>query len=152
MNYSKAKKSLIRSFPITAGAFILSIVLFAVGSAIDKAAIDPINILKIFAMFIVIGVINFFRFYIDGSKWSMSKPSVVKNFIFAPIYLILAIAFVIWIVGSVDIRFIALMGAIFITVFMILQTIIYFAAKAKTDKINDALIVFQKEHEEDGKE
>ena len=152
MKQSKAKMSLLRSLPITAAAFILSIVLFSVGSIIDGAWIDPVNILKLFAMFILIGAVNFFRFFIDGSRWSMTKPSVVKNFIFAPIYLILALLFVAWMIGFWDLGFLVLVGAVFIVVFMIGQTICFLIAKAKTDKMNDALRILLEEHEEDEKE
>ena len=152
MKQSKLKISVIRSFPITAGAFMLSIVLFAVGSIIDKALINPVDILKLFMLFVLIGVVNVFRFYIDGSSWSMSRPSVIKNIIFAPVYLILAILFAIFIMGSADIVTLVMLGVVFITVFTIIQSIIYFRAKAKTDEMNDALSIFLKEHEEDEKE
>ena len=87
MNSSRVKIAFFRSAPFTAGLFILSIVLFAVGAIIDGSLISPFHILYIFGMFVMIGIMNFFRAYIDNSKWAMSKPSVVKNFIFAPIYL-----------------------------------------------------------------
>ena len=90
MNRSRVKFSLFKSLPITAGTFTLSIVLCAVGTIIDGGMIDPWNILVIFGMFVMIGVVNFFRMFIDDSKWARSKPSVIKNFIFAPIYFTLA--------------------------------------------------------------
>lgn len=152
MKRTKVKMSLIRSIPITAGAFILSIVLFSVGSIIDGTWINPISILKLFVIFILIGVVNFFRILIDGSRWSMTKPSVVKNFIFAPIYLILALTLVVWITESWDVGFLALVGVVFMIVFMIGQTISFLIAKSKTEKMNDALKIFLKEHEEDEKE
>ena len=152
MKHSKIKISLIKSLPITAGAFILSIVLFSVGSIIDGTWINPISILKMFAIFTLIGIVNFFRILIDGSRWSMTKPSVVKNFIFAPVYLVLALALVVWITESWDIGFLALIGIVFIIIFMIGQTISFFIAKSKTEKLNDALKIFLKEHEEDEKE
>lgn len=146
MNISRAKIAFFRSAPFTAGLFILSIVLFAVGSIIDGSLISPFHILYIFGMFVVIGIINFFRAYIDNSKWAMSKPSVVKNFIFAPIYLVIALITVIVIMGGADVVLLVGMGLLFLIVFMVMQTIVYFAAKKKTDKINDALEIFLKEH------
>ena len=147
MNISRAKIAFFKSVPFTAGLFILSIVLFAVGSIIDGNLISPFHILFIFGMFVLIGVINFFRAYIDNSKWAMSKPSVVKNFIFAPIYLVIALVTVIVFTGGTDIVLLLVMGLVFLIVFMVMQTIVYFAAKKKTDKINDALEIFLKEHE-----
>ena len=126
---------------------MLSMVLFSVGSIYDGALIDPVNILKIFLMFMLITAVNFFRFYIDDSKWAKSKPSFVKNFIFSPVYLTFALVTAVWITGLTNIKFILLMGAVFLTVFMTGQLIVYFAAKRKTDKMNDALKIFLKEHE-----
>ena len=133
MNRSRVKISLIRSLPITAGTFILSIVLSAVGTIIDGGLIDPWHILVIFGMFIIIGVVNFFRVFIDDSKWAKSKPSFVKNFIFSPVYLTFALVTAVWITGLTNIKFILLMGAVFLTVFMTGQLIVYFVAKRKTD-------------------
>ena len=147
MRRSRVKTSLIGSLLITGAAFMLSMVLFSVGSIFDGALIDPVNILKIFLMFILIGTVNFFRFYIDDSKWAKSKPSFVKNFIFSPVYLTFALVTAVWITGLTNIKFILLMGAVFLTVFMTGQLIVYFVAKRKTDKMNDALKIFLKEHE-----
>ena len=126
---------------------MLSMVLYSVGSIIDGAFIDPKNILKIVLMFILIGAVNFFRFYIDDSKWAKSKPSFVKNFIFSPVYLIIALVVVMWITRKTEIGFLLLMGGVFLTVFLAGQLIVYFVAKRKTDKMNDALKIFLKEHE-----
>lgn len=147
MRRSRVKTSLIGSLLITGAAFMLSMVLFSVGSIYDGALINPVNILKIFLMFILIGTVNFFRFYIDDSKWAKSKPSFVKNFIFSPVYLTFALVTAVWITGLTNIKFILLMGAVFLTVFMTGQLIVYFVAKRKTDKMNDALKIFLKEHE-----
>lgn len=147
MKKNRAKYALLKSLPFTAGLFILSIVLFAVGSVVDGNLISPFHILWIFGMFVLIGIINFFRVYIDNSKWAMSKPSVIKNFIFAPIYFVFAMITVIVLTGGTDITALLGMGFVFLTVFLIMQTIVYFKAKKDTDKINDALEIFLKEHE-----
>ena len=147
MNRSRVKFSLFKSLPITAGTFILSIVLCAVGTIIDGGMIDPWNILVIFGMFVMIGVVNFFRMFIDDSKWARSKPSVIKNFIFAPIYFTLAMVYAVYATGGVYFPVLLGMGLLFLAVFRIMQTITYFAAKKKTDRMNDALKIFLKEHE-----
>jgi hypothetical protein len=147
MNRSRVKFSLFKSLPITAGTFILSIVLSAVGTIIDGGLIDPWNILVIFGMFIIIGVVNFFRVFIDDSKWARSKPSVIKNFIFAPIYFTLAMVYAVYATGGVYFPVLLGMGLLFLAVFMIMQTVTYFVAKKKTDQMNDALKIFLKEHE-----
>ena len=147
MRRSRIKTSLIGSFLIAGVFFMLSMVLFSVGSIIDGAFIDPLHILKIFLMFMLITAVNFFRFYIDDSKWAKSKPSFVKNFIFSPVYLTIALVMVVWITGIAEIGFLILMGGLFLTVFMTGQLIVYFVAKRKTDKMNDALKIFLKEHE-----
>jgi hypothetical protein len=152
MKSSKIKTSLLKSLPITAGNFIVCIVLFSIGSIIDGTLIDPVDVLKLFGLFVAIGMVNYFRFYIDGSRWSMSKPSVLKNIIFAPIYLLLAMVFIVWITGTGDVKTLAMVGAIFIVVFTVMQVIAYFIEKIKTDEMNDALKQFLKEHEEDEEE
>lgn len=152
MNHSKVYISLIRSLPITAGTFILSIVLMSVGSLIDGNMISPVNILMVFGMFIVIGVINFFRVYIDGTRWARSKPSVIKNFIFAPVYFVIAMAYIVWLYGGMYLNILFAIGTVFLAVFLIMQLISYFAAKKVTDRMNDALKIFLKEHEGDEQE
>lgn len=152
MNITRVKFSLIGSFPLTAGAFMLCIFLFSIGSIIDGALISPFDIIKIFVLFIIIGIVNFFRFYIDKSKWAMSKPMFIKNFIFAPIYLLIAMVMVIWITGTADILTLVFLVITFCIVFMIMQTIVYFIARKNTEKINDALEIFLKEHKENEQE
>lgn len=147
MRRSRLKTSLIGSFLITGVTFMLSMVLFSVGSMIDGSLIEPLSILKIFFMFMLITAVNFFRFYIDDSKWAKSKPSFVKNFIFSPVYLTIALLMAVWMSGLTDIGFLLLMGGIFLIVFLTGQLTVYFVAKRKTDKMNDALKIFLKEHE-----
>ena len=71
----------------------------------------------------------------------------LKNFIFSPVYLTIAMVMVVWITGMTDIGILMLMGAIFLAVFLTGQLVVYFVAKSKTDKMNDALKIFLKEHE-----
>ena len=59
----------------------------------------------------------------------------------------IALVSVIILTGGTDIILLIGMGLLFLIVFMVMQTIVYFAAKRKTDKINDALEIFLKEHE-----
>ena len=66
--------------------------------------------------------------------------------------MILALTLVVWITESWDVGFLALVGVVFMIVFMIGQAISFLIAKSKTEKMNDALKIFLKEHEEDEKE
>lgn len=147
MRRSRVKPSLIGSLLVTGVCFMLSMVLFSVGAIIDGAFINPVSILKIFLIFMLITAVNFFRFYIDDSKWAKSKPSFVKNFIFSPVYLTFALVMVVWISSITDIGYLLLIGGLFLAVFMTGQLIVYFVAKRKTDKMNDALKIFLKEHD-----
>lgn len=146
MNESRIRISLLKAIPVTAGCFIMSIILYAVGSLVDGALIDPVSILLIFALFSLIYIVNVFRTYIDDTPWAKSKPVVIKNVIFAPVYLILALVFASLIIGVVNIPLLILMGVIFLAVFTVMQLIVYHVAKKDTDLMNDALSVFQKEH------
>ena len=146
MTKSKVKNALLKSFVFTAAAFVLGIVLFALGSIYDGNLIQPSSLLLMVLMFGIIEVINFFRVYFDDTKWARSKPAVVKNFIFAPIYFAIAMIFLHLLLGELHFKELILYIGLFLVIFLSGQVIVYFVSKKKTDLMNDALIEFQKEH------
>ena len=118
--------------------------------------IEPLNIIKIWMGFFILGVITIIRSVFDTTKWSRSKPFYVKNILFMPLYLIVALTMAMGIVkGQGELLSIPLMilyAVLFLIVFTIRQLIEYFLQKAKTNKMNDALKEFQKEHSWDEEE
>ena len=96
------------------------------------------------------------RLLFGETNWAKSKPFYIKNLLFMPLYLAVALILVMDIVADMGVTpnlpLIVFCIAIFVVTFTIRQLIEYFIQKAKTDKMNDALIEFQKEHTWDEEE
>ena len=140
------KRCLTKAAVISAILFIACIVVFAGVSFALGELMEPNVVFNMLVMSAVIGVINFSRFMLEPTRWGMSKPAVVKNLIFMPAYYVVAMVFVYLNVGWIDWKFFAVYSLLFVAVFAVAQTVRYFIAKADTDKMNDALIEFGKEH------
>ena len=140
------KRCLTKAAVISAILFIACIVVFAGVSFALGELMEPNVVFNMLVMSAVIGVINFSRFMLEPTRWAMSKPAVVKNLIFMPAYYVVAMVFVYLNVGWIDWKFFAVYSLLFVAVFAVAQTVRYFIAKADTDKMNDALIEFGKEH------
>jgi Mn2+/Fe2+ NRAMP family transporter len=108
--------------------------------------IDPSDVLIIMMMFLVIAGFNFLRSFIERSEWGRSTSLNLKNIIFAPVYFIIAIVTALIMGVPVDLTLLLVLGGVFLTVFLIMNVIVYFAAKKRTDLMNDALDQFKKEH------
>lgn len=140
------KRCLKKAALLSAILFIACIVLMACISYAYGEMIEPRVVLNVFAMSAIIGALNFCRFMLEPTRWGMSKPAVVRNIIFFPAYYAVALVFVYLNVGWLDWKFFALYSLLFMVTFMLAQTVRYFIAKANTDKMNDALKEFNKEH------
>jgi len=147
MRKMKWSKALVKASLIASACFVMSIILFSAGAAIDGALISPKQNLLVLAMSAAVGVVSFFRIMIDRSRWAMERPHIIKNFLFAPLYLAVAVVFIWQIFGQMDIALLIYISAVFMVTFLIGQTILYFVSKKDTDRMNDALKDFQKEHE-----
>lgn len=152
MDKKRLSRAFRKAFPITSSSYILSIVLLSSICALFRWMIDPMIIVSTTILFIILGIINVIRMYIDESKWALSKPYIVKNFIFMPIYFVITMIYVIIVFNGFDAATIVICVAAFIAVFMLMQTITYFRFKKDTDLMNDALLNYQKEHSDYGKE
>lgn len=152
MDNARFSRAFKKALPITSSCYILSIVLFSSVCAILRWMIDPVIIVYMTVLFIILGIINVLRMYIDESKWALSKPYIVKNFIFMPAYFVITMAFVIIAFEGFDPVTILICAMAFIAVFMLMQTVTYFRFKKDTDMMNDALLEYQKEHMENGEE
>ncbi|MBO6193794.1 MAG: hypothetical protein J6O00_06390 [Clostridiales bacterium] len=139
-------KSLIKSLLVSMACFVLSIFIYAVVSIVLGTMIDPSDVLIIMMMFLVIAGFNFLRSFIERSEWGRSTSLNLKNIIFAPVYFIIAIVTALIMGVPVDLTLLLILGGVFLTVFLIMNVIVYFAAKKRTDLMNDALDQFKKEH------
>jgi len=139
-------KSLIKSLLVSMACFVLSIFIYAVVSIVLGTMIDPSDVLIIMMMFLIIAGFNFLRSFIERSEWGRSTSLNLKNIIFAPVYFIIAIVTALIMGVPVDLTLLLILGGVFLTVFLIMNVIVYFAAKKRTDLMNDALDQFKKEH------
>ena len=140
------RQLLIKAFLRTAACFTVSIVLYSIVVLLEGALIEPVTILLFVVMFILIGILVFLRLLFDTTKWAKSKPAVVKNFMFIPAFYAVAVLMLKLILGGIDMTSFIWMSGGFVTVFLLMQVITYFAAKRRTDEMNDALESFKKEH------
>jgi hypothetical protein len=77
---------------------------------------------------------------------------VFVNIMFAPLYFGFAMLGLYTRSSFLKPEDLLLFAVMFVITFTIAQTITYFVKKARTDKMNDALNEFHKEHQEDGYE
>ena len=139
-------KSLVKSLLISALCFILSIIIYAVLAIVYGTMIDPADVLVLILMFLVIAGFNFIRSFIERSEWGRSKSMNLKNIIFAPVYFIIAIGASLLMGLPVDLPLLLLLGGVFLVTFTIMNVIVYLVARSRTQKMNDALKTFKKEH------
>lgn len=131
---------------VSAVTFSLSMIIYAVASVILGTVMSPRDVLLIALMFVVIGVLNYGRIHISRTKWGKSKPLFIRNIIAAPFYFLIGLGFATLILGFWSFGTVLFLGSIFLPVFIVIQTVMYFRAKAKTDEMNEALSDFRKEH------
>lgn len=128
--------------------FSLTLVLVAIISKVENSAINPNDVVIMFAMYFLLSVITGFRFFIDGSKWSLRLPFFVRNLIVAPVYFVVTFASVMSLSGMKmeDKSFVVIIVAVFCVGFLISNLIRYAIDKSGSDKMNDALTRFLEEH------
>ena len=115
------------------------------------------KLLKLWITFFVLGILVFIRVLADTSKWAMGKPYIVKNIIFMPLFLLVSLIFAMDVSrqdGQIlpDFTRLPVYAGVFLLCFTIVQVIGYFITKAKTDRMNDALLEFRKEQKWDEEE
>ncbi len=156
MSRERIKKIVKESFSIVAVCFSMGILFIGIGFSFFNINIVPVNIIRIWMGFFILGIITIIRSVFDATNWARSKPFYVKNILFMPLYLIVAIAMAMGIVKGqgviMSMPLMILYAVIFLIVFIIRQLIEYIIQKAKTNKMNDALKEFQKEHSWDEEE
>ena len=157
---NRSKNAVIKAFSVAAIGFSLSILFIGICFTVINVYVDPKNLLKIWAAFFIIGIITFAKNMVGSSKWALSKPFYVKNIVFMPLYLLVALILAMdlakdaLINSSYGLRLsvLILYAVLFLVIFTIRQLIEYYIRKKKTDEMNDALHSFQKEHSWDEEE
>ena len=156
MNDERFKQILKKSFTTAAICFSMGIFFFGISFSLSGSYINAVYIVKIWIAFFILGLLTVARLLFGETNWAKSKPFYIKNLIFMPLYLAVALILVMDIVADMGVTpnlpLIVFCIVIFVVTFTIRQLIEYFIQKAKTDKMNDALIEFQKEHTWDEEE
>ncbi|MDC7293405.1 DUF3021 family protein [Butyrivibrio sp. DSM 10294] len=154
---ARIRIALQKSISRAAICFSITALFVGIAFALEGAYIGPVELIKLWITFLVLGVIIFFRVLADSSKWAMDKPFIVKNLIFMPLFLIVALIFAMDVSRQEnqilpDFSRLPIYAGIFLLCFSVVQVITYFVIKAKTDKMNDALLEFRKEQKWDEEE
>ena len=156
MEKVRFKTALKNSFSLAACCFSVSIFLVAIFYSIGNLSLPPVAIVKIGILFLILGSFTVVRTMFGNTRWAMDKPFYIKSLIFMPLYMVVSIAFALSILRSEGVqpnmKYVIFYAAIFLVTFTIRQFVEYFKEKAKTDKMNDALKEFQKEHSWDEEE
>ena len=145
MDNGRLKRAGLKAFTVVSACFAASVVLTSAVSMVLGWSMEPGFILSMFVMFSVLWSLTVIRLIVSGSRWALSKPYIVKDLIFMPVYLVVAMLFVVFNFG-IDLIAIGLAAGVFLAVFFVMQTIVYLMSKKRTDLMNDALRQYQKEH------
>lgn len=134
--------------------FSICVIILAVGTYCIDGNIAPRNIFILAWMFLCLTIISTIEMSISGlRKWAVI-PYWIKKFIFMPFYAAITITANLHL-GSVRDnikRNIVFVIALFVVVYLIASLIKYCIEKKQTDKMNDALLMFQKEIEKEDEE
>lgn len=156
MSGERFKQIVKKAFTTAAICFSVGILFFGISFSVSSDYIKAIYIVKIWIAFFILGILSIVRLVFGETAWAKSKPFYVKNLLFMPLYLAVALILVMDIIRDMGVNpsltLVAFCTAVFIVTFTIRQLIEYFIQKAKTDKMNDALIEFQNEHSWDEEE
>lgn len=152
MDVKRLKQSCKKAFIIVTAVFSASVVLLAGIMAYFGWLINPEIILRLFLVYAMLFVLTVVRTYLIGTKWAQNKPYVLVNIMFAPLYFGFSMLGLYTRSSFFKPEDLLLFAVMFVVTFTIAQTITYFVKKARTDKMNDALNEFHKEHQEDGYE
>ena len=149
MDGRRLKPSTKKAYLIALTVFTVSVVLLAGFSAVSGEPVYPEMIVRLFLVDIMVFILTVIRIYVSGSRWAYGKPYILLNIMFAPLYFGAAVIGLFTDNRYVTLNDLLLCALIFIVVFTIAQILSYLIKKAGTDKMNDALNEFQKEHQED---
>ncbi len=152
MDSARLKQAFRKAFPVVSGVFSASVVLLAGISALYGELIYPEIVFRLFLVFVMLYFLTVIRMYVAGTRWACNKPYILVIIMFAPLYFLLAVLGLFTGNAYLSTSDLLIYTPMFIISFTIAQLVVYVYKKANTDKMNDALNEFQKEHQEDGYE
>ena len=149
MDSQRLKQAFNKAFPITSGVFGASVVLLAGISALYGELIYPEVVGRLFLVFVMLYFLTVVRMYVAGTRWACNKPYILVNIMFAPLYFGFAVLGMFTGNEFLKTKDLLIAAPTFIISFTIAQIVVYVYKKANTDRMNDALDEFHKEHQED---
>ena len=149
MDLKRLKQSCKKAFIIVTAVFSASVVLLAGIMAYFGWLINPEIILRLFLVYSMLFVLTVVRTYLIGTKWAQNKPYVLVNIMFAPLYFGFAVLGLFPGNPFLSAKDLLIYTPMFIISFTIAQLVVYAYKRANTDRMNDALNEFHKEHQED---
>jgi len=152
MDTKRLSESVRKAFLISTSLFGLTIVLVALCYALLSELIIPSLIIRVFFIFSVIFILTSLKIYVSGTKSGLKVPYVVVNLLFLPFYMGATLTGLFLFNEELEISFLIPAVILFLATFTVGQLISYFVQKAKTDKMNDALEIYKKEHRYNGDE
>jgi len=139
----KIKTAFQRAITRASIIFFFCIIFFAVAEYLAGEWIEPIMLIKLWSAYFVITILIFFRVLIDNTKWALNKPYIIKNIMFAPLFLTVALVLSADMMGDQTffprIGMLVVNSILFIAIFSLLHVIAYFMRKSETDAMNEAL-------------
>ena len=152
MDSRRLKQAFKRSFFLMTVVFSSSVVLLAGITALFGELIYPEVIGRLLLIFFMLFFLTALKIYVSGTKWACSKPYILVNIMFAPFYFGFGMLGIYAFNSYMKPEDILIIAPVFLIIFSIAQLIAYLVKKGRTDKMNDALSEFHKEHLENGYE
>lgn len=148
MDKTKIRDRILKAFILHVSLFSMTVVLTAGAFALGGMAIMPSLIGREFGLYVTLFVLTLIRIRVSDTAWAKDKPYVLINIMFMPLYLILSLIWLFAFNPFFELKEMPLLAGVFLVTFTVIQTIVYFRKKSDTDKMNDALNEFLKEHRE----
>ncbi|MBP3809297.1 MAG: hypothetical protein ILA15_01080 [Clostridiales bacterium] len=152
MDSSRLKQAFKKAFSVVTAVFSASVVLLAGISALYGELIYPEVVGRLFLVFVMLYFLTVVRMYVAGTRWACNKPYILVNIMFAPLYFGFAVLGLFPGNPFLSAKDLLIAAPTFIISFAIAQIVVYVYKKANTDRMNDALNEFHKEHQNDGYE
>ena len=152
MDTKRLSESVRKAFLISTSLFSLTVVLIALVFALAGELIFPSMMIRVFIIFTVIFILTSLKVYISGTKSALKIPYVVINLIFLPFYMGATLSGLFLFNNELTVSNLFVYVLLFLATFTVVQLISYFTQKAKTDRMNDALEIYKKEHRYNGDE
>lgn len=148
MDKTKIRNRILKAYLLHVSLFSITVVLIAGAFAAGGEAIQPSMIGRVSALYVTLFVLTLIRIRVADTAWAKDKPYVLINIMFMPLYLIVSLLWLFAFNPFFELREMPLLAGIFLVTFTVAQTIVYFCKKNDTDRMNDALNEFLKEHRE----